>query len=99
MSFGSSQFLVDDMISRPPGYDWGDMTHYPLALYDKAPRNRRCLLLAMNELLHFDIPSKAEHPQRGDSIPVEIEFIPGQAMAGSLGMSVMIVVPALTKGE
>jgi len=53
----------------------------------------------MNELLHFDIPSKAEHPQRGDSIPVEIEFIPGQAMAGSLGMSVMIVVPALTKGE
>ena len=30
---------------------------------------------------------------------LEIEFMPGQAMTGRLRMDVMVIVPALTKGQ
>src|ERR1700748_1870071 len=35
------------------------------------------LVLNSVELLRFQIPRKAKHPECGNSIPVHIEFIPG----------------------
>jgi hypothetical protein len=50
-------------------------------------------------LRQLEVPSKTEHPQCVNSVPVEIEFVPGKAMMGRLGMCVMVDVPALTKSQ
>jgi hypothetical protein len=40
-----------------------------------------------------------KHPECGDSVPVEIELVPRQPVASRLRVGVMIIVPALTKGQ
>ena len=51
------------------------------------------------ELLCFHIPGKTDQAHDPDSIPVHVEFVPGQAMTGRLGMGVVVIVPALTKRQ
>ena len=47
----------------------------------------------------FYVPGQAEEAERGDAVPVGIELVPGQAVTRGLRMGVMVVVPALAKGE
>jgi len=47
----------------------------------------------------FDVPGKAAQAQGGDSVPVGVELVPGQAVAGGLWVGVVVVVPTLTEGE
>jgi hypothetical protein len=47
----------------------------------------------------FDVPGQAADPEDGDAVPVGVELVPGKAVTGGLGMGVVVVVPALAKGE
>ena len=47
----------------------------------------------------FYIPGEAEEAEDGDSVPVGIEFEPGEAVTGGLRVSVVVVVPAFAEGE
>src|SRR3954447_9595768 len=51
------------------------------------------------ELLRLHIPRKAEATQDKDSIPVQVDFVPGHAVTSRLRKGVMVVVPALTKRQ
>ena len=57
------------------------------------------LVLTRVEPLRLHVPRKPEHPEHGNSVPVKVDFIPGQAVTGRLGMGVMIIVPALTERQ
>ncbi len=46
-----------------------------------------------------DVLCQTEQLQRADAIPVEVDFVPRQAVFGSARMRVMIVVPAFAKGK
>src|SRR6266516_1753450 len=41
--------------------------------------------------------SQTQKLQRADTIPVDVNFVPCQAVSGGARMCVMVVVPALTK--
>ena len=97
MNFSRLRLAVNNMAGRPLGYGWD--THPPSALCDRASRMRHWIVLTTTEFLHFDVPRKAERPQCRDSVPVDVDFVPGQAMTGTLGMGVMIIMPAFTKGQ
>lgn len=98
MSLGRSGFLVDDMVSRPPSYNREDVTHHFLVLCRDSWNHHR-LEFNTTEFLNLNVPRKAEPPQGRDSIPIDIDFVPSQAMTGSLRMGVMVIVPAFAKGE
>jgi len=54
---------------------------------------------AAGRLLQLNVPRQSKHTQDPNSVPVEIELVPGKSMPGSLGMRVVIVVPALAKSQ
>ena len=47
----------------------------------------------------FDVPSQTEEAEGGDSVPIGIELVPGEAVTGGLGVGVVVVVPAFAKCE
>ena len=47
----------------------------------------------------FYVPGQAEEAEDGDSVPVGIELVPGQAVTGGLRVGVVVVVPAFAEGE
>jgi len=46
-----------------------------------------------------NVPSQADHAQRADPIPVQIDFVPCQAVPSHLRKGMMIVVPAFAKRQ
>ena len=49
---------------------------------------------------HFvNMPRQTKFLQRPDAIPVQVDFVPGQAVARGNGVRMMIVVPALAERE
>src|ERR1700730_4450463 len=59
----------------------------------------RCRLGSRWQLRQFDVPGKTEFLQRRDSVPVHVNFVPGQAMLSSLRRGVVIVMPAFPKSQ
>src|SRR5215467_6422148 len=51
------------------------------------------------QLGRFHIPDKAHRAEDAKTVPVEVNLIPGQTMSRGLRVSVMVVVPAFTKGQ
>lgn len=47
----------------------------------------------------LEVPREVEQTQCSDAIPVQIEFIPGEAMARRLRVCVMVIMPAFTESE
>ena len=47
----------------------------------------------------FYVPGQAAEAEGRDAVPVGIELVPGQAVTRGLRMGVVVVVPALAKGE
>ena len=45
----------------------------------------------------FDLLGEAERLERPDSVPVHVYLVPPQAVPGGGGMSMMVVVPTLSK--
>src|SRR5579863_2881463 len=60
---------------------------------------RRSGLEFAKRFLQLDIPSQAERTEDGDSVPVYVELIPGEAVTRGLRREVMIVVPAFAESE
>ena len=57
------------------------------------------LLIDLGDSGHLDVPRQAQPSQRADPNPVQVELVPGQAMTRRHRVGVMIVVPALAKGQ
>src|SRR5262245_28957717 len=53
----------------------------------------------LGHLRDLDLPRQPEPAQRADPNPVQVEFVPGEAVASRDGMRVMVVVPALAEGD
>src|SRR6266404_6865631 len=51
------------------------------------------------ELRQRDVPRKSKRAQRPDAVPVWIDFIPGDAMPGSLRNRMVIVMPAFAESK
>jgi hypothetical protein len=51
------------------------------------------------EFVGFDVPGQVEEAQRGDAVPVGVDLVPGEAVAGGLWVGVVVVVPAFAEGE
>ena len=45
------------------------------------------------------IPRKPIILQRGNTVPVWVELVPGQTVSSGLGMGMMVVVPSFPKGQ
>src|SRR5207302_2512584 len=65
-------------------------------------RTRGCRSLWMGfgvQLVGLDVPCQAQLSQRANAIPVNVKFVPGEAMARRHRMRVMIVVPPFAEAQ
>src|SRR5690242_15269188 len=51
------------------------------------------------KLWQRDIPRQSQFAKSPDAVPVGVNFVPGDAVAGRLGNSMVIVMPAFAKGK
>ena len=47
----------------------------------------------------LQVPCQAERSECCDGVPVQIEFVPNQAVTAGLRMCVVVVVPTLAEGQ